>query len=177
MIDQINMTVKVEGEHEDIVGAIVDVAAKRLLESLAGIGEEGEPHYKESALTHRLTKKIDDAISGFVQTIVEEHARRILEMGVPKTNTYGERLPGGQVMTVSEAIAEKLHKEIVERQKNYNNSSIESVLSRIIREQVDSALSKELSNELATAKEKVRSAISSQASKLLTDAVASRVGV
>lgn len=28
MTDQIRMTVRVEGEHEDIVGAIVDVAAK-----------------------------------------------------------------------------------------------------------------------------------------------------
>lgn len=171
----LNITIDL-GNIESMGTSIVEEAARQLLGTYYTTDDGGRAE-RPNALSRSLTKKVDDAVAGYVKDIAEAYCREILATGVPSSGSYGQPLRDGSTTTIAELIRERLSKELTQRSSIRSGSDGRSVLDNVMREQVERVLQRELGDEVKAAKAKVRDAIATEASKIFTDAIAKQVGI
>ncbi|MBA2724783.1 MAG: hypothetical protein H0U53_02235 [Actinobacteria bacterium] len=161
------MQITIDIDDEDFKGQVVQGAAHAMLNQTS-IGPEGESNTFRNDLGQALHKKIDEAIAGYVKDVVREHAEKVLDRPLPKTDQYGDRVRNGETETVAEKIHAQLSKEIVTRQRNSYTGNSESILSSVINQEVEKALRADLQEELSAARKQVRDAVKAKALELFT---------
>jgi hypothetical protein len=155
-------------EHEgDIWDQVISAIADKQLRRYMGADEDGEAHYGPSALQDQVRREVQELFTAAVEPHVKDAVEATLARGVPKTDRYGDLAPGGGTQTVAEKIHEELSREIVQRHRDSYNNRSESVLSRVIREQIDEALVKEFAAEVKAAKDLIHDRLKTKAAALL----------
>ena len=162
------------------IGAELHLATPELDLSASG-GRDQEPDLIVNAAVGKLAKNPEwEGIQDRVRRIRDEEIRihvsglieDALTAGLRKTNTYGE--PYGEPTTLRTLIGEEVRSALAKAADRYG--SRESIVRKLVREEVDKALRKELSEAIAEEKAKVVAAVRGQAAELIAKAVTEGIG-
>jgi hypothetical protein len=140
-------------------------------------------HLVANQVTAHLTR--DDNWGGIKRKFLEirnEEIRKAVEPlvteaisgPITKTNVYGE--PSGETTTIRELIMAEAKTLLTKSADQYNRNS-ETVLQKVVREQISAAFTKELAAVLAEEKAKVVAAVRAKGAELIAEAVKQGLGV
>jgi trans-2-enoyl-CoA reductase len=159
----------VEIDKTEFFNQAVEHAVEKLLKDRS-YDEDGEEHRYPNAFQREVREMVMEAIKGSVLGQVETLVRDTLAKPLPKVDTYGDIDRSGATQTLAEKIGEEVRVQVVDRAKNYNNSSRhgnESVLHKVIRETVETVVTGELKAEVEQARAKVRERVKGKVAELL----------
>jgi len=139
--------------------AIICEAAHRLVEDAKKDGLKED--YR--SLTEHVRQLRDEEIRAAVAPEIEAALSKPLR----KTNQYGEAT--GADTTLREMIGEEVRKQLAAPADRYDRK--ETVLQRVIKEEVDRALTDELKTALAAGKSEVLAAVRKRGTEVIEEAV------
>ncbi len=122
---------------------------------------EGRRHLRE-----RIAAIRDEEIRALVTPLIRE----AMTGSVQKTNEYGE--PRGEPVSMTAVIMDEVRKALtINPNSTYRNER--SALTNVMREHIDTVITRELMTEVNAAKSKVVKAIQDQGAKFIAETVAS----
>lgn len=148
----LSSVVERHGDHVTVADLIAEKAIRELAQ-----GHSWKP------LTERIRAIEDEEIRAAVRELITE----ALNGPIRKTNTYGESY--GEPTTLRALIGEEVTKAVGKSGGSYERS--ESVLNKVIREEVTSAFRKELADVIKDQKAKVIDAVRAEAADVLAEAI------
>lgn len=122
-----------------------------------------------STVEDRVQRIRDEEIRDHVKAVIAE----VLEGDLRRTNSFGE--PVGKPTTLRELIVEEARQILIRRDDSYPRNG-ETVIGKLVREQVEVAFKKELSGVIAEEKAKVVAAVRESAADLIAKAVTEGIG-
>jgi hypothetical protein len=140
---------------------LADVIVRHALDKLA----QGDPW-------NNLAKRVQDITDEEIRAHVADTIREALNGDLRRTNSYGE--PYGEPTTLRALIGQEAKTTLTRDSGEYGRR--ETVLQKLIREEVGNAFRKELSDVIAKEREKVVAAVREQAGQLIAEAVTKGVG-
>jgi uncharacterized membrane protein YheB (UPF0754 family) len=122
-----------------------------------------------------------DTLKDRVRVITDEQIREhvtgliadALNGDLRRTNTYGE--PSGEPTTLRTLIAEEAKRTLTQLTDNYRGPR-ETVIGKLVREEVEKAMKAELVEAIAAEKTKVVTAVREKAGQLIAEAVTAGIG-
>lgn len=120
-------------------------------------------------LNDRVRKITDEEIRAHVTELLKD----ALTGDLRRTNTYGE--PHGEPTTLRTLISEEARRALTALTDNYRGPR-ETVVGKLVREEVERALKTELVEAIADEKTKVVAAVRAKAGQLIAEAVTKGVG-
>lgn len=146
-----------------IQDAIVHEAARMLLRKWADASDGYEDRRQ---LRERIVAIRDEEIRALIVPVIRE----AMTGTVQKTNEYGE--PRGEPVSMTAVIMDEVRKALtVNPNQTYRNER--SALTNVMREHIDTVITRELMAEVNAAKAMVVKAIQDQGAKFLAETVAS----
>lgn len=121
-----------------------------------------------NTVKQRVERLTEEEIRDHAKTLIGE----ALDGGIRKTNTYGE--PVGEPTTLRSIISGEVSKQLSKAADPYHSK--DSVVHKIVREQVEIMLKKELAEAIAEEKAKVVGTVREKAADLIAKAIAEGVG-
>ncbi len=141
---------------------LADIVADRMVQRF--IGDHSDEYQAMAREVYRVRESV---IRELVTPVITE----AIEKSVQKTNTYGE--PIGPAVSLREVIVDEA-KKMLSTRGDYGRG--DSLVQKVIKDAVGSALRNELATVLKEEKDKVVAAVRAQAATLIADAVAKGVG-
>lgn len=117
-----------------------------------------------------LAKRIRDIRDEEIREQLRPMVAETLSASIQRTNHYGE--PTGDPVTLREVVAETGRKLLIEPQRNGSGySTNETLVRRLIREEVDAAFGRELKAALDEAKAEIRTAVQAKGAAVLAETI------
>lgn len=142
-------------------GTLADLICRQALDKLA----KGEPW-------NNLAKRIEQITTEEIRAHVVDLLKDAITGDIRRTNTYGE--PYGEPTTLRAVIGEEAKTALTRSVDGYGQR--QTVLQKLVREQIEQAMKAELSEAIAEERAKVVAAVRTQAAKLIAEAVTIGVG-
>lgn len=120
-----------------------------------------------------LAKRVQDIAAEEIRGHVAELLKDALNGDLRRTNSYGEQQ--GEPTTLRTLIAEEAKKALTQVTDNYRGPR-ETVIGKLVREEVERSLKAELGVVIQEEREKVVAAVRKQAAQLIAEAVTAGVG-
>jgi hypothetical protein len=140
---------------------LADLICQQALAKLA----KGEPW---NSLAKRVQDVTDEEIRAHVTGLLAE----ALNGDLRRTNSYGE--PTGEPTTLRSMIGEEAKKALTRSTDGYNRG--ETVLQKLVREQVAQAMKTELSEAIKEERAKVVAAVRDKAGQIIAEAITAGIG-
>ena len=148
-----------DGYDFGLVGVIAPMVAERIVKTISA-GNEW------SGLAQRIRDIRDDEIREQLRPAIVETLAASIQM----TNAYGE--PVGKTATLREVVAETGRKMLAEPQRDRNGyGTSETLVRRLIREEVEAAFGRELKAALDEAKTEIRAAVQAKGAAVLAETI------
>jgi hypothetical protein len=170
-----NPTIKIEGFHaQHLTDAIVEAAARQLLYATSVDDEDHEVSYRNE-LARRLEGRVNEVIKDFAKEAAEPILRDVLSRPLPQTDRYGDITNDKGGKTVAEAIGDEVRKQITEVHGNYDRRS--SILSDLIKKEVDTAVRGALQDEINAARAAIKARMTQKAAELIASETLREAGI
>lgn len=151
-------------EHQEFGELVIGACARQLLSRYVS-DDEGNEYRHPTELQRRIQDEIEGLIREEARAAAPGIAEKILAGDVPQQDRYG--YSSGRSLTVAQVIADEVKRELTHR----GGQRGVSVLDKLIREEVQGQLRKELKDVLDAAKAEVAQALAKEAREALTGAV------
>lgn len=149
-----------------VIDAIVQEAARQVVDRTIDYDFKRE-------IQKAVNRNLDTEIFARLQPLLDKAFNRQFQ----QTNEFGE--PIGDNKTLSEIIAAKADKELKlnSRERGVGYGATESMLTKLIRDEVEHRLRTELTAVVAEAKKEVIAAVQAEGGKVLAETIARMAGV